>query len=166
MAKFEDLRAHLSHFVLRNGILARLGITSEAYEAGNSARMELIVNSILEIKEVSDNHREAVKAWQGASGYEPGVRRGVAELLSFSRRFRTRRPSSLFPADDVVESWLTRMEVLLFQLNGFPELAEEERRRIALEFATGALNVLDFVRDLDIDSPGFRKYFESTQRHY
>src|SRR5580704_13231209 len=105
MAKFEEQRAHLSHFVLRNGIIARLGVTSDVYEADSTASLELMANSILEIHEISANHREAVKVWNGSPGYEPGVRRAMAELLTSARRLRTRRPSPQFPTSEEVGRW-------------------------------------------------------------
>ena len=160
MGELEPIRAHLSHFILRNGILARLGITSDILAAAPEDRSEQIATRLLEIEVMSPNHRAALKAWYGGPGYEPGARKAVAELLAVISRLRFLRPTSRFPTTNTVDSWLDQMECFLESLKRFPELSVDDRQKMARNFARGAAYLLDFLTHLDVDSDEFRVYFE------
>ena len=160
MGELEPIRAHLSHFILRNGIFARLGITSDILAAAPKDCSERIARRLLEIEVMSANHRAALKAWYGGRGYEPGVREAVAELLAVVSSFRTLRPTSRFPTAKTVESWLDQMECFLESLKRFPELSVDDRQKVSHNFARGAVCLLDFLAHLDVDSDEFRVYFK------
>jgi len=160
MGELESIRAHLSHFILRNGILARLGITSDILSAAPNDRPEQITRRLLEIDVMSANHIAALKAWYGGPGYEPGVRKAVAELLAVVSQLRSLRPTSRFPTTKAVDSWLEEMECFLESLKRFPDLSIDDRQRMARNFARGVACLLDFLSHLDVDSDEFRVYFE------
>jgi hypothetical protein len=160
--QFEIIRADLSHFVLRNGILARLGITSDILAATGPKRAEQMTKRILEINAVSANHQAALRAWHGGFGYSIGVRRSVAQLLTTVANFHSIRRTMQFPAKEVVTGWLDQMESFLMCLKLFPDLSPAEQESTANNFATGTNNLLEFLGYLDPDSKEFRMYFERT----
>ena len=162
MGKFETTRAHLSHYVFRNGILARLGITSDVIAATETERLNRIAAHILEIRFVSANHHAALRAWYGGHGHESGVRGMMTELLAAIANFRSVRPSSRFPSEEVIMSWLDQMESLFACLKSFPALSNADRERLANAFANGATRLLDLLSGLDADSKEFLMLFRPS----
>lgn len=164
MSRFKTLRAHLSHSLLRNGILLRLGVTSEFFIADEGTREEVLTAALCGIDQVTDNHRRAVIVWSDGAEDRAGVRASMAELLREARCFRTRRPSALFPNDQEIASWLDAMEDFLNGLERTSKLDRQTRQESARAFARAAISLFDLLRDLDVESDASWKYFERTRR--
>jgi hypothetical protein len=154
LKKFEELRARLSHSLLRTGVLDRLGVTAEFYSLNEPRQKEmLLVKTLLQIDRIRDNHRRAIEAWRGEKGYEPGVRATVDELLRAAYSMKSCQPSGQFPSKKEVLCWIDAMEKFL-------ETIAADRQQMAQEFAKYAVRVIDFVHDLDVDSGMFWRYFD------
>jgi hypothetical protein len=165
LGQFQELRSYLSHSLLRNGILARLGVTSEFSSCAQAeARLQLIERALLSIDRVTENHRWAIREWEGRDVEEPGFRARIAQLVKMANAMQTCKPSSRFPSDQEINGWLDGMGQIIEQLRDFTRLTAEERAIRATKFAKSVVSLADFLRDIDVDSGKFWDYFDPVRK--
>jgi len=162
MSAFQELRAHLSHTTLRNGILSRLGVTAEFYSClENERRFRLVQDALLTIDTITENHRRAIRTWEGRDD-QPilGMRMSVVQLVKMARAMQSCKPSRRFPSSHDIDEWLDGIGDVIERFKEFTQSTPEQRAIMSARFAQAVIFLSDFLRDLDVDSNKYWLYFE------
>lgn len=164
MSHFEDRREELSHFLLRNEILARFGISAEILGARDQERIERIASCIEKADPKSANIRAAIDAWYRGGSSGGGVEQAAVDLFCEISKLTTVRPTVKFPSETVVYSWIKAMDCFIASLDHAQETSTAGRHDLAKQFAEATAQLIDFLANLNASSKAFCAYFEPAQR--
>lgn len=163
MSQFEDRREDLSHFLLRNEILARFGISAEILGARDHDRIERITSCMERADPTSANVRAAINAWYRGGSSGRGVKQAAVDLFYEISKLTTVRPTKVFPNEKVVYTWIEQMGLCIASLDQVLEYSPEERHNLAERFAEATVLLLEFLANLNASSKEFCAYFERAQ---
>ena len=163
MSHFEDRREDLSHFLLRNEILARFGISAEILNACEQDRVERIISCLERADPTSANVRAAINAWYRGGRSGRGVKQAAVDLFFEISKLTTVRPTKRLPSETVVYTWIEQMGLCIASLDQVLEYSPEERHNLAERFAEATVLLLEFLANLNASSKEFCAYFERAQ---
>jgi len=97
--------------------------------------------------------------WKGSAGLGPGVRESLRSVYNAAYRGTRVQPKAEFPNWERIDEWLNDMEAVIAEF-GRPaaEVANLTPARIS-QFWSSALDLADFVQNIQKGSPRFWEYF-------
>ncbi|GEM_PF-3187656 len=159
----------VSHNILKNELLARLTDRVDmiaARQCPRAGRIEALSQFLLHLQAATPNVQRACAVWRREPETGRSVPLLVNDLVSRARSLPDLAPTDSFPSDARVGQWLASMGLGIEQL----ETMDSGRADSALTPATvtafwnAAIDLVDFVHNLDIEVPEFWKCFSERQQ--
>jgi hypothetical protein len=151
--EFEDVRADISHTLLRNGVFSRLGASFSLVELLSPSveqSQNLVQASLLSLNE-HGNIRKAAQTWLTGDGRHKSVRCEVLELIKMARNISGICPDTGFPDEEVVKQYITVCDRKMAAVNDMLESDSMAQVKWFEEFWPNALGVYNVVHSFGIN---------------
>lgn len=158
-APFEQKRAHLSHYVLRSGLLNRLSSPPDLW---SDERLPVADRAL----RLTDNWKATItrpqsvlfaqRAWREPVDGHADAPSAIRGLVEAARTLSIVQTTDEFPDDATIEKWLSDIDVVIRRI-GSPEVSWS-RDELTL-FWAGLLALSDFLAGIQVGGRHFWKYF-------
>lgn len=167
--RLENIRSHISHDLLKNGFLERLGTSRGTYES-NPMKSDLVERAWEHIRQGCAEASSVMRVVDGAFSKWPEVEEAISDFFRFAPESCGLAPTRLFNETklrclDPQSGWLAEMRSFVEDFYSQASLPAEERAERLKEFWHAADQLHEAIRSMGprLGGEGYRfgDYFRS-----
>jgi hypothetical protein len=158
---FEQRRANLSHYVLRNGTFSRISVPAGMWDQQSVPREERIQRLIEGWPELV-NKPESLACVYGLWFGSPTVRESTMKFHEAAFKLNDWIPAKAFPGVLQVEQWLDHLEYVINRFNNPKKTAKLNSEHVNNFWGSG-LDMLEWVDSCRLGAPRLRELFSQRE---
>jgi len=163
VTNYEHQRAHLSHVLMRSGILNRLSLPPDLWSdptLASEIKIGHLIDGWCGLGDKPDTVKFVRRVWRGDAGLGVGVLEAARLLFEAAIIDVSWKPTARFPTRTIIKGWLEDMDAVMSIFGSSAQQVAALPREDVRIFWTSGLSLFRLLQDTQRGTTQFYEYFE------